>query len=353
MEKELKNVYEHYRKHYINDQITTRIQNKVHQEIENDNMSQFKKQRPGFVKKLSYASAFCVVVIGLFIGSAFFSPAMAEVASIIPFLSKIFEQKPISEMVRDSLMDKGYKVSGVGYSVHGKIFHVTVDGPEDYYNQVNGEIKKITEEVIASSGYDDFKVEVGQERRIEHKDDPRNRDVELVLDVVNEIVPKLQQQGYKIHTYGSGYPGPDAKMISVHLDIEDTEKRSDDIERAILEGIQKLDIKKEVTVKFYKFNVLKREIENKWASKVLPVIGEGLLGKKEYKTKGFGYSYKKGIMNIYISTKIEKSDSEAPELASKIETEIREFLQSEDLKDIVADTPYKIIVRDKGGKDIN
>ncbi|WP_059172317.1 DUF4030 domain-containing protein [Bacillus sp. FJAT-27445] len=353
MKKALEKVYEHYRKHYINDQITERIKNKVLDEMENGNPTQFKKQRPSFAKKLSYASAFCVVVIGLFIGTAFFSPAMAEVASKIPFLSKVFEQKPINEVVRESLMEKGYKVSGVGYSVPGKIYHVTVDGPGDYYNQVKKEIEKITDEVITSRGYDDFKVEVGQEQRIEHKDDPRNRDGELLFDVVNEIVPKLQHQGYKIHNYGSGYTDPDGKMMIITLYIEDTEKRTAEIEQAVLEGIQKLDIKNEVTVKFNKFNVLKREIENKWASKVLPVIGEGMLGKKEYKTKGIGYSYKKGIMNIYITTKLDKSDSEAPELANKIETEIQEFLQSDDLKDIVADTPYKIVVRDKGGKDIN
>ncbi|WP_409273350.1 DUF4030 domain-containing protein [Neobacillus sp. SCS-31] len=353
MEKELKKVYEHYRKHYINDQITTRIQNKVHQEMENNNISQLKKQRPIFVKKLFYTSAFCVVVIGLFIGSAFFSPAMAEVASKIPFLSKIFEQKPINEMVRERLIENGYKISGVGYSVPGKIYHVTVEGPEDYYKQVNKEIKKITEDVIASSGYDDFKVEVGLEQKIEHKDDPRNRDGEMLFKTVSEIVPKLQKQGYKIHTYGSGYADPDAKVMRITLDIEDTEKRTDEIEQAILEGIHELGLKNEVTVNFHKFNVLKRETENKWASKVLPVIGEGMLGKKEYKTKGIGYSFKKGIMNIYITTKIDKSDSEAPELASKIEAEIHEFLQSDDLKDIVADTPYKIVVRDKEGKDIN
>lgn len=358
MERELKKIHEHYRKNYFNEEIADRIKGKVHHDIRNADMIQLeKKQRHSIAKRISYVTAACLVLFGLFIGSAFVSPAIAEVASKIPFLNKIFEQKPIHEVLMEKLKDKGYDISGAGYSVQGKTYHVTVKGSEEYYNQVKAEIKKITEDVISSRGYDDFKVEVGKERTIEPGVDPANdpkyRDSELAFDVLKEVVPKLQQQGYKIHTYGGGYTAPNAKVIRLDLDIEDTEKRTDEIEKAILEGIKKQDIKKEVTIKFHPFNVQKREIENRWTSDVLPVIWEGMLSKKEYKTKGVGYSYKKGTFNILITTTMDKSDSEAPELADKIEIVIHEFLQSEDLKDIVGDTPYKIVVRDKDGKDIN
>jgi Protein of unknown function (DUF4030)/Domain of unknown function (DUF4179) len=355
VEKEIKKVNEYYRNNYFSEGIADRIKDRVHHDINRGEIIQSKiKQRHSILKKISYISAACLVLFGLFIGSAFVSPAMAAVVSQIPFLNKIFEQKPIYEELREKLVDKGYNISEVGYSVPEKTYHVTVKGSEKYYNQVKEEINKITEEVISSRGYDDFKVKVGQGRKIEDPaNDPKYRDTELAIDVLNKVVPKLQQQGYKIQTYGSGYTGPDAKVIRVDLHIEDTEMRRDEIEKAILEGIKKRDITKEVTIKFHPFNVQERKIENKWTSDVLPVIWEGMLSKKEYKTKGVGYSYRKGTMYILITTTVDKSDSEAPKLANQIEMEIREFIQSDDLKNIVGDTPYTIVIRDKEEKDIN
>jgi non-homologous end joining protein Ku len=58
-------------------------------------------------------------------------------------------------------------------------------------------------------------------------------------------------------------------------------------------------------------------------------------------------------MNIVITTTIDDSDNAAPELANKIEIAIDEFLQSDDLREIVGDTPYHVIVKDKDSKDIN
>lgn len=357
MERELKKVHEHYRKNYFNKKIADRIKSRVQHDIRNIDMLQpVKKQRKGIAKTIANVTAACLVLFGLFIGTAFVSPAIAEVASKIPFLNKVFEQKPISESIMEKLQEKGYEIYGAGYSVQGKTYHVTVKGSEEYYNEVKAEIRRITENIISSRGYDDFKVEVGQERAVdpavELANDPKYRDSELAFEVLKEVVPKMQHQGYKIHNYSGGYTGPDAKVIRLNLDIEDTEKRTVEIEKAILEGIKTQDIKKEVTIKFHPFNLKEKEIEKKWTSDVLPVIWEGMLSKREYKTKGVGYSYKKGIMNIYITITIDESDSEAPELVNRIETVIHEFLQSDDLKDIVGDTPYKIVVRDKNEKDI-
>lgn len=357
MEKELNNVKDHYSKNYFSEEIAERIKTRVHQDIKNaDMIHPEKKRRHSLPVKISYVTAACLVLFGLFIGSAFVSPVMAEVASKIPFLNKIFEQQPIDEEIREKLEDNGYKISGTGYSVQEKTYSVTVKGSDEYYNQVKDEVKKITEDVISSRGYDDYKVKVGQPREVDPAEDPANdpkyHDSELAFDVLTKVVPKLQEQGYKIQSFGGGYTGPDAKEIRLDLDIEDTEIRKDEIERAIMEEINKTDIKKEVTIKFHPFNVQEKEIEGKWLDKILPVIWEGMLSKKEYKTKGVGYSFKKGTMNIYITTTVDKADNDAAELANKIEIAIHEFLKSDELKDLVADTPYKIVVMDKDGKDI-
>lgn len=311
-----------------------------------------KKRRHSKVKKISYITAACVVLFGLFIGSTFVSPAMAEIASKIPYLNKIFEQDPIDEVIRDELKDKGYDISGIGYRVQEKIHFVTVMGSEEYYNQVRDDIKEIAEDIISSKGYNDLKFEVVKDDSANDLED--REDLYLLLDVLEEVVPKLQKQGYKIlGNIGVSHNSPDARDIWLDLDIADTEERTDEIERAINESAKKQNINRYVTINFHPNNVQKWEIEKKWNSDVLPAISEGMLSRKEYKTNYVEHSYKKDTMNIIITTTIDKSDNEALELANKIEITIHEFLQSDDLKDIVGDTPYKVVVQDKYNRDIN
>jgi penicillin-binding protein-related factor A (putative recombinase) len=362
VEKEFKKVNEHYRNNYFSKEIDARIKEKVHHEIERAVLTQpKKKQIHRLIKKISYITAACLVLFGLFIGSAFVSPAMSTMASKIPFLNKIFDQKPIIDVLREILEEKGYSILMVGYSsTQGKTYTVRVKSSEESFNQVKEEIKKITTDVISSRGYDDFIVDVEQEpikpeveqEPIKPEVDttkPKYANAEPAFDVLHKVVRRLQEQGYKIHGKGGR---SDAKVVSFVLEIEDTEKRTDEIEKAILEGIKKEGLKKEVTFKFRTFNVQEKEFESKWNRSVQSVISEGLLSKKEYKTKGVWNTYKKGTMNIFIETTIDKSDSEAPKLANKIEKEIDKFLQSNDIKDIVGDTPYTIVVQDKKGKKI-
>ncbi|MBP2080182.1 DUF4179 domain-containing protein [Oceanobacillus polygoni] len=353
MEDELKKIHEHYRKNYYSEEIDDRIKDGVQQNIRNADVIQpEKKQRHSIAKKISYITAACLVLFGLFIGSSFVSPAMAEVASKIPFLNKIFNQEPIYQVLTEELEDKGYDISGLSYSTQDKTYSVTVGGSEEYYNQVREEIQKVTEDIVSSRGYNDFKVVV-------EKDDPANdleypEDFDLLFDALEEVLPKLQQKGYKVlGNYGMGHSSPYAKEIMLTLAIEDTEKRTDEIERAIIEGAKKQNIKRDVTINFQPISDQKWEIESEWASNVIPVILEGMLNKKEYKTNLVTHSYEKDTMNIFVTTTIDMSDNEAPELANKIELTIQEFLESDELKDIVGDTPFKVVVRDKYSRSIN
>ena len=358
MDKELKKIHEHYRDNYFNEEIADQIKDKVHQELKNaDAISPIKMRNYSIAKRISYSAAACILLFGLFLGSAFISPAMAEVASKIPFLNMIFDQKPINQVISEELEERGYEVDGVGYSVRKKTFHATVIGSEEYYNEVNGEIEKIIKEIVSSRGYDDFKVTLEKEKidPIMIENDANNLIREQVNEIVmEELVPKLIEQGYKIQTnylIVDGSPAANSDAITIDLTIADTETRKIEIENAMIEEVKKQGIQEEVKVKFHTIDVQAKETEMQWSTEVLPVIFEGMLNKKEYKTKGVGYSFKKGTMNIHITTKVEKSDKEAAALGKKIENAIQDFLQSEDLKDIVGDTPYKIVVRDKHDKE--
>ncbi|WP_096274317.1 DUF4030 domain-containing protein [Paucisalibacillus globulus] len=359
MKKKSKKIYEYYRENYFNDEIANRIKENVQETIRNSELDgPMKKQKLSVARKFIYATAACLVLFGLFVGSAFVSPAMAEVASKIPFLSKIFEQEPIHEVLTKELNNKGYDIAGTGYTVQGKTYHITVAGSEEYYNQVKDDIKRLAEEVITARGYDSFKVDVNMVRKLESdadfnpENDPKYQQSQLVNEVLNKVIPYLQQEGYNIDTYGISFPSPDSEELRLDLEIEDTEKRTEEIEAAIVEEIEKEGLAVDYTIKFHPFNVQEREIDQKWTTEILPVIWEGILSNKEFKTEGVGYSYKDGTMNLYFKTSIDKSDNDALELANRIETAIDDFLQSDELKELVGDTPYKVVVRDEDGKEI-
>lgn len=273
------------------------------------------------------------------------------------------DHKEINKIVIDALKNMGFTDeanrlaydmeynSSIGYHSNNTCFAYT-NGPVENLDPFD--INKLTEYFFSLSESDQFESAVKQGMPEDPFDiDPYFKDEELVFEVLVEIVPKLQQQGYKIYTYCTEYNDPDGKVIDISLDIEDTEYRTGEIEKAIHEGIKKLDIQREIAIKFNSINVKEKEMENLWLGEVLPQIWERMIGKKEFKTKSVAYSCKEGMMNIFIKTTIDKSHRKAAALANKIKTAVNEYLQSDHVKQIIGDDPYKIVVQDKNGEDIN
>ncbi|MFS0667729.1 DUF4179 domain-containing protein [Peribacillus frigoritolerans] len=74
-------------------------------------------RKVSLIRKLAYSGIALIILLGLFISSAFVSPAMAKVASKIPYLGQIFENKNnIVLLISEELRAKGYKKTGVGVS---------------------------------------------------------------------------------------------------------------------------------------------------------------------------------------------------------------------------------------------
>jgi hypothetical protein len=356
MEKEIKQVNDHYRKNYFDDEAADRIKAKVHQDIKQIHLVKPEKKKGSFnlAKKISYVTAACLVLFGLFIGSAFISPAMAEMASKIPYLSKIFKQDPAGFTLIDVLRDQGYNVVGVGEAINGeKTIVISVDGTEEYYNEVKDDIEKVAKDVYKSRGYDayDFEVKRANNHNPVITNPEQVAESEKVMEVLLEKFEQLKDKNFNILSHGAGYKSPTSTELVIEVTIPDSEKRTDELKEAIEESLIAADIS-DFKIKFYKVNLAKKEIEGKWTSEVFPVIREGLMGKKEFKMTGYAYSFKDDTMRLFIKTSIDGSDKNATEHANKIELAIHEFLESDELKDIVDKSPYKVVVRDKDGKEI-
>lgn len=194
-----------------------------------------------FQKKLLYTSLATCLLAALFIGSTFVSPAMAQVASKIPYLGKLFEPEPITDIIFDTLEKQNYKVSSVG----------TV--------------------------YPDGKI-------------------------MDDIQRTLKAKGYHLVTIGitTHVDKDNHDSYSIDLEIADTETRTDAIKKEAQQILKKYD-QANTDITFTKVNGPKREQGGRWGT-IVTTIGDGLLSKKKYEVVGIGYSVNPSPhLNITIS----------------------------------------------------
>ncbi|MGF6949796.1 hypothetical protein QF028_002301 [Neobacillus sp. B4I6] len=297
-------------------------------------------------RKIMFFSSVAVLLLGLFISSAFVSPAMAKVISTIPYLSSIFKSEPIGSLIFDELKEKGYKISGIGtgYSPQ-KTFYVTVEGTDDYYSEVKDEVKKIVGEILESKGYDAFSVEVKKERKEDYV--PSEEELNEKSIIENEVTKKLKELNYKFDRVQTD---PTEKTIFINI------VGSKEYYHSVQDGVKKVALEVADGNKYsgYKINVTRVTTEVRPTGKggqITPTIADGLMAKKEFKVTGVGYKDKP--LSFIISTSVLSSDPTAKALGTKIESMIVEFLQAEEISPIVGNEPYEITVNSKDNRKIN
>lgn len=298
-------------------------------------------RKVSLIRKLAYSGIALIILFGLFISSAFVSPAMAKVASKIPYLGQIFENKNnIVLLISEELRAKGYKKTGVGVSFPKKEIEIAIQGSEKYFNDVKSDVDDITKDILKSKGYDAYTVKVS--RYTERVDVPHSEEDKKQL----EILLSLDKASEKYKLLGIGIL---AQKI-VEVEIPDTEKRTDEIEQYVQNIIQ-LKTNDQYTVKFKKVNMKKREQEGRW-SDILDTVSEDLLGKKDYNVRMVGYSvHPEPEIQMFIT--LSRSDENAKAFAQQLEKIIDDFLQSEQMKSRVKNDPYHITIFDKDDKIIN
>ncbi|WP_408011422.1 DUF4030 domain-containing protein [Pseudalkalibacillus sp. A8] len=115
------------------------------------------------VRKLTYSVLAFIILFGLFVGSAFVSPAMANVVSNIPYMGQIFQSKPILGLINDELKEKGYNIGSIGIRYQPKkVIEVSIEGSDDYYKEVKDDVEKIVKGILKSRGYDAYSLNVNK-----------------------------------------------------------------------------------------------------------------------------------------------------------------------------------------------
>jgi hypothetical protein len=300
------------------------------------------KERPVLKKrgkrKFQFAAA-AVIGLGVLTGSAFLNPAVAEMASKIPYLGQVFKTKSLDVLLWEALEKEGYERFSLGMRPGETVlFEVRVEGSEKDAERERENITRVVDNVLKSKGYDSYKIHVSS---FMPEYTPLTEDEEKMGKLGEKVEKALKNTGYEIQ-----FVNPFNEVIEITIPL--TETRGEEIKIATLEIVRADGSDKDVLIT--SVDVEKNKREDTWTD-YLRSIHEGLALKKEYKVSGYGYQYKKNKMNIFIKTSMKASDDEAKETVEKIRKEITTFIESEKEKSVVKNDDYEIIVRDRTGKD--
>ncbi|WP_153462215.1 DUF4030 domain-containing protein [Sediminibacillus terrae] len=353
MDKKLKETKSYYYDHYFSNDTAKSIEDRVFEKL------QVKPKKQGFGKKVFYFSSAAVILIGLLIGSAFTSPAIANVLAQIPVLNGLFEKGSDSSLVGsivDELQDEGYKVGGASLHVRTKTIGIEIDGSESYYKEVKEEVKRKVINLLEAKGVDAYKVDITL-----HKE-PVDPESEMTTEQIKQmeayqeqsqqlqkaILEKMEKEGYEI--LSANVRINDIERF-IPLEIPITETRIDEmkaIARDLAEETELGDFK----IKVYKIDPEKQKAEQRWMP-VISAMGEGLIGMEELKVEGFAYSFYPSPLTFSIRTSIEADQKDAKQLAAEIEKEARQFIESDEVKENVKDDEYVINIYSKDEEILN
>lgn len=308
---------------------------------ESEKRTDFKKsigRKKGW-RKSKFAVA-AVISLGILTGSAFLNPTMAEMASKIPYIGQIF-QKPIYEVIWETLDKEGYKSGGIGMGMwDGKpYFNIELKGTEEYVKQEEEKVLTILTEILEKRGYDNYKLKVS--------------DTDVVSPVNKEIYEKREELGEKLMSdlQGAGYTimsvnalGP---VFAVYIPVADEAKQVE-IYTAAIELLKANNTPQQVQV--ITRDVSEEELKILWFPAIMS-IEEELFLKKEYRVADIRYSYKPEKVSITIRTNMKLSEVDTKETVTKIRKEITEFLDSEEIKIKTENQKYELIIKDKNGND--
>ncbi|WP_106498213.1 DUF4030 domain-containing protein [Lentibacillus sp. Marseille-P4043] len=353
MDEKFKKMKDYYNNNYFKQETAERIKKGVFNEIRN------KKANSPVGKKLMYFSSAIVLLFGVLIGAAFVSPSVAKVLAQIPVLNSLFEKDSSSSLgssIIDTLEELDYNIGGSFLDVREKTIGVSIKGSESYFNEVKGDVEQEIEGILHEKGLDAYHVEVGREKEnvsVENEiSDEQRKKIEGYMkkskNLENAILNELDKQNYDII---SAHVRINKIEKFIPLEIPVSETRVEEIKQIVNNIVEKKNLG-DFKIKIYKIDPEKEEADRRWTP-VITTITEGLIGMEGLKVEGVGYSFYPSPLTLSIRTSIDSSDSNAKELGNEIERTVRQFIESNEVAEIVKDDPYKINVYNKDKEKIN
>jgi hypothetical protein len=292
-------------------------------------------------------SCVAILLIGLFISSTLISPAMAQIASKLPFINLIYHpNESIVRTIKSTLTSKGYKINSVGYSVNPKVISIQIDGPDAYLNKVQDEVKEVAANILNSKGYNAFTVDISNNTKFSQKEALNEKQL-IEQDAVQSIISSKLKQ---LHYPASVRVDPLQHQIYVTIDLNAFQNFKE-AKKGIPTQIKAIPEYKE-HYSNYKITVMGRSMTQvNPATSFISNLTEELLSKKEYKVTGT--AYKENPLELIILTSESESDQDVKEFSRNLETAIQNYLKSDNVTKLLDGKTYKIVIQSKEGTKIN
>jgi hypothetical protein len=344
----------HLPNRYENGEIDTEVEKQMEKDWWTFN-HRVKKERTILKNRFVTIPVAVAAACCLFIGAAFISPSVANIAAAFPYLNLVFEEKidakPLISDINKAIREQDFQLQDIVVSVDNTTREVTVMvlGSEEYFNEVRAPIKSLIEDLLKAKNHESFKVNMlndPETARIfkEMMENPSAEEVEL--EKVSTIV------GDVLENYGYDKGGVGVRKGRIDLEnIPNTEIKVEEIKANIIEELRNAGMG-EYEVKVHLFD----EKASERVSKFMPIyhtITDGLMAKPEYyKIDSVGSSSKKDYFYIEVRTTIPSTDPNIDEVVNTLEVTILEFLQSPDIQKQIQNEPYKVTIESTDKKEL-
>ncbi|MBM7690845.1 hypothetical protein JOC77_000248 [Peribacillus deserti] len=317
-------------------------------------------KKPGSVKgrKIWYYTIAAASLFLAFIASSYFSPAMAKVAANIPYFSLFIKQEEykyaIYAVLSDVVQDKKYDVYNMEVSVPDREITLTMIGPKDQFKNIKPDVIKNVNAELTAQNFGKYEITVKRVspdvREPAHDLTPEEKQNEQKS---NELQAKVEEY-LKKNKYLTPFP-PQVRINKMehymYVSIAKTEKRKAELEQAVGDLSSPYGDKFKIDIR--KSDMTARQQEIRWGkNNIIGILGSGLRENKEFKVRGFSYSFHPLPLQIEVKISLESYDPEARELAERIKSEIDTFIGTDEITKEVRNDPYEVTVIGKDKKKI-
>lgn len=315
----------------------------------------FFTKRNMILRNIAYSAAAVIILSGVFISSAFVSPAMAQVVAKIPYLGQLFYKEPLGDEIVNTVRKKGYNINGASISLQGSknSINVHVVGSESYYNEVKGDIEKIVSDIIQKRNYDTYTFKVTREVPVVEEEEELSAQEKKMQNISDDLSNILDSLNYPILELSVGIDrdneGKTQPTVYLQIPNTETENRVEEVKGVVNKVLAQNDAKG-MSIEIEKIDMKKNEQSMRWGD-IADDVGEDLIGKEKYHVKTVGSSIHPNPQ-LSVNTSLgHSSDDKA--FAKELEKVINEFLTTKKMKKKIKGDSYQIIIYGKGDKKLN
>jgi hypothetical protein len=303
-----------------------------------------RNQRKGIIRKrMAIFSLSAAAALGLFISTASVSPAVAQVASRIPYLNLIFEKKieakTLENEINQAIVEKDFKNIALHVNRKEKYIEAMVFNTEEYYNEMKTPIKDMIRAILKARNEEDYDIRV--------VNNPEAAEQWSKIDVeTDKKIAEIEKTVYEVlgkYNYDSPRHTSGISVNRVNLELPVTEPNIKNIPLEIKEELKQRELG-DIEVKVYTYDPGLEERGGKFI-KIFDSIATGLKAKPEYQIDSVGFSNnKKEHYYISIRLVLKSTDPDIEQVAETIEKTVQDFLQSEQALNSIQDEKYQVVI---------